>query len=963
MRRASSFIMFACSILAMAGLASGQILNDTRGSPTIEEEVYAQIDNSPDGCAYVFIILQPVGPFDPARRPAHQADVARLQNVVLARLGPERFTPVYQYRNFPVMTGYVDAQVLAQLAADEDVLRIGPVGRVEACLAESVPFIRADRAQDDYCQTGDGVVVAVLDTGIDTNHPDLMDDLAPGSYHFLGGGSDYGTGAEDDHGHGTNVAGIITSAGVVAPRGVAPDADILAIKVLDANGSGSIADVIAGIDYAVGWQNGSHRVSVINMSLGKGAYPSCPCDNDDSDTLALQTALQAAKDAGIVTFASSGNQGHPDRMKAPACVSAATAVAAVYDQEFGREPDSNTYGYYYGGFPECYDDPADPDLITCFSNRSPCNELAAPGRRIAGPAMGGGVDSFGWTGTSQAAPHCAGAAALMLQADAKAQLTPDEIVQTMKQTGLPTVDPYATVPNPRRVDALAATETVFYRWMQGKFAPSNAAAFDQFGYAVAVEGNMSLVGAWGDDTNAYNAGAAYLFWHYADFENEMMLTVLGPQLLASDGGPGDQFGSSVAVSGQTLVIGSLWDDDRGEDSGSAYIFHFDGVDWVEHSKLLASDGGPEDWFGSAVAIDGDTLVVGAVRDNVYGPGSGSAYVFEFDGSNWTQKAKLTPTGGAADDSFGGSVDISGDTVIVGAQYHDHFAYGTDSGKAYVFVKPPGGWTNMTQTGYLLPSDGAAYDYFGKVAISADIIIVGAYCDDDLANRSGSAYVFVKPPGGWQSMTETNKLLPSDGAAGDEYGVSVDISGSFVVVGAWSDDDNADNAGSAYVFHFDGDRWVEVEKYLASDGQEDDHFGYAVAVSSGIAVVGSPHDDDNGSFSGSAYAFIPDLVDCNNNGLPDECEIDGGTAEDCNENGVPDVCDIADGTSEDANGNGIPDECEDECPADFDGDGDVDTADLLHLLGAWGTPDGDVDGDGDTDTADLLALLGAWGACP
>ena len=299
------------------------------------------------------------------------------------------------------------------------------------------------------------------------------------------------------------------------------------------------------------------------------------------------------------------------------------------------------------------------------------------------------------------------------------------------------------------------------------------------------------------------------------------------------------FGNSVAISGDTVVVGAVGTD-------SAYVFVKSGhwSDMTETAKLTASDGAEDDGFGNFVAISGDTVVVGA-------PGSdfskSSAYVFVKSG-NWsdmTETAKLTVSDWAAGDWFG-PVAISGDTVVFGAYGDDD--NGNNSGSAYVFVKS-GHWSDMTETAKLTASDGAAGDWFGaSVAISGDTVVVGAYWDDG----KGSAYVFVKS-GHWSDMIETAKLTASDGEYFDNFGASVAISGDTVMVGAYWDDDNGNDSGSAYVFVKSG-HWsdmTEPAKLTASDGAEDDGFGLSVAISGDTVVVGAPGYDDN---KGSAYVF-------------------------------------------------------------------------------------------------------------
>jgi endonuclease/exonuclease/phosphatase family metal-dependent hydrolase len=420
----------------------------------------------------------------------------------------------------------------------------------------------------------------------------------------------------------------------------------------------------------------------------------------------------------------------------------------------------------------------------------------------------------------------------------------------------------------------------------GKLLASDGASNNYFGFSVAVSGDVAVVGAYGDDDQGTNSGAAYVFrFDGSTWRQEAKLT-------ASDGASLDYFGFSVAVSGDVVVVGAYRDDDQGTDSGSAYVYRYDGSTWIEEAKLVASDGAYRDYFGCSVAVSGDVAVVGAYwgNDN-QGTSSGSAYVFRFDGSAWCQETKLTVTGGATYDYFGYSVAVSGDVAVVGAYGED--GQGTDSGAAYVFHFAGSVWT---QEAKLTASDRASYDCFGaSVACSGDVAVVGAYRDDDQATHSGSAYVFRFDGSTW---IQEVKLTASDGASYDYFGHSVAISGDVAVVGASRDDDNGTDSGSAYVYEFDGATWVEAAKLAASDGAVNDYFGYSVAVSGGTAVIGVYR---YGPAMGAAYAF--DVVsDCNGNETADICDLADGTSADENANGIPDEC-------EDCNGNGIFDEIE------------------------------------------------------
>jgi hypothetical protein len=362
-----------------------------------------------------------------------------------------------------------------------------------------------------------------------------------------------------------------------------------------------------------------------------------------------------------------------------------------------------------------------------------------------------------------------------------------------------------------------------------KLLASDGAAGESFGKSVSISGTAAIVGAWFDDDNGSQSGSAYLFD-----------TVTGLQiakLLASDGAVNDLFGVSVSISGTTAIVGAIGDDDNGVDSGSAYLF--DTVTGLQIAKLLPSDGAASDGFGVSVSISGTTAVVGAQNDDDNGTNSGSAYLF--DTVTGLQIAKLLPSDGAASDIFGGSVSISGTTAIVGASSDDD--NGSQSGSAYLFDTVTG-----LQIAKLLPSDGAAIDFFGNsVSISGTTAIVGATQGGDNGIRTGSAYLFDTVTG-----LQIAELLPSDGAAGDNFGRSVSISGTTAIVGAFTDADNGSNSGSAYLF--DTVTGLQISKLLPSDGAAGDFFGLSASISGTTTIVSAENDDDNGTNSGSAYLF-------------------------------------------------------------------------------------------------------------
>jgi len=279
------------------------------------------------------------------------------------------------------------------------------------------------------------------------------------------------------------------------------------------------------------------------------------------------------------------------------------------------------------------------------------------------------------------------------------------------------------------------------------------------------------------------------------------------RLTASDGSYNDRFGYSVAISGDTVVVGAHWDDTDGgssENHGSAYVFTRPESGWVnmqQTAKLNASDKAAGDLFGASVSIFADTIVVGAIGDDDYGADSGSAYVFVRPTSGWvstTETAKLTASDADDGDVLGTSVAIFDDTIVAGAPDPDNIA---SPGYAYVFIRPDTGWVNSNQTAKLSASDGGGGDKFGRaVSISDDTIVIGAYQDDVSKGNQGSACIFSKPGNGWINGTETSKIYSDDGNLNDQFGFSISISGDTIAVGANLDDiaSNADQ-GSAYIF--------------------------------------------------------------------------------------------------------------------------------------------------------------------
>jgi hypothetical protein len=472
---------------------------------------------------------------------------------------------------------------------------------------------------------------------------------------------------------------------------------------------------------------------------------------------------------------------------------------------------------------------------------------------------------------------------------------------------------------------------------QSRIVASDGSPNDTYGFSSATSGDTAIVGAVLDGDSGTNAGSAYVLRRdpgSGAWSEDQKLT-------ASDAQPGDFFGQVVAISGNVAIVGAPGADDLGEDAGKAYIFSFDSESesWLEQDKLLAPGGTAGDRFGSSVAVSGDIAVVGAPLDDDNGPASGSGHVFRFDSGTetWIEQVKLLAPAGGADDIFGAAVAISGDIVVVGAPSQ---AATGQPGTAYVY-RFDAGASAWPLDGELAPSPASTYDAFGTaVAVDGDRIIVGASADDDFGSNSGAAYVYGYSGSAWELQ---QKLLASDALAGDGVGIAVDIHGEFAIVGATGGNDYGQSSGAAYVFRGDDGAWPEAAKLLAPGLEPYDLFGISVAVDGLTAFVGSLSDEGRGSLD----------------------VFDGFSGRDCNDNGQLDDCEIINGQADDANGNGVPDEC--DVPGDFDGDGSVGITDFLILLARWGPcPDpcppacvGDVDDDCEVGVNDFLFLLAVW----
>ncbi|MBI2924978.1 MAG: HYR domain-containing protein, partial [Verrucomicrobia bacterium] len=341
-------------------------------------------------------------------------------------------------------------------------------------------------------------------------------------------------------------------------------------------------------------------------------------------------------------------------------------------------------------------------------------------------------------------------------------------------------------------------------WIQQQKLTSNdATPGDFFGRSVAIAGDRIVVGAFGeDDASGYSSvflGAAYVFVRNGSTWSEQQ------KLTASDRGQGasqEAFGRSVAIDHDTVAVGANGARGTGGafEAGAAYVFVRNGTTWTEQQKLTASDPAEDDEFGFSVAISGDTVLVGAFDDDETGVNSGSCYVFVRNGATWTQQQKLTGSDTTIGNSFGRSVAINGNRAAIGAENHN--VAGFSSGAVYVFDRIGTTWSQGQK---LSPSNAKPNAHFGfSLDLDSDTLVIGAdrhsyFVNDSVIENAGTAYVFDRSGSTW---SQQQQLTASDAAPFDQFGVSVAIGGDTVVVGAFGDSDAGGFSGSAYVVDLD-----------------------------------------------------------------------------------------------------------------------------------------------------------------
>ena len=402
----------------------------------------------------------------------------------------------------------------------------------------------------------------------------------------------------------------------------------------------------------------------------------------------------------------------------------------------------------------------------------------------------------------------------------------------------------------------AGTEDSEQNFSDQRIQAEGGKANDNFGSAVAISGKIAIVGARGDNTKGGVAGAAYIF----ELNSNGTWTEK-EKLFASDGKRADTFGDAVAIDGTTAIVGAINSNKDTVDkyTGAVYIFEpdSDGT-WTEKQKLCADDTERLDKFGSSVAISGDTIIVAAYGDDTDATNAGAVYIFERDSSGtWTEKETLRAGINESSLCFGNSVAMSDDVIIVGAFSQDTEA--TNAGAAYIFERDSSGtWTKKEP---LFASNAEQGDLFGySVAISGDTVIVGAVGEDAKATEAGAAYIFERDSSG--TWTETEKLVPGTDQSYSQFGYSVAIRDNIAIVGAYSEHGTeVEYAGAAYVFERDSSgTWTEKQKLWSLDPDYMQNFAYSVAISDNVVIASATNYNPFGSnnnranYTGAAYLY-------------------------------------------------------------------------------------------------------------
>lgn len=808
-----------------------------------------------------------------------QREVAKLAGM------PHRVT--HEFSTIPFMAMRASPEAIDALERSPIVVGINQDWLARPTLNNTVGIIGAVDAWARELD-GTGWYVAILDTGVFTEHDffsgkDVVEACFATGENGNSADGDCPNGASVDinspnaaqpyssifggFDHGTHVAGIALGNGPSNPAaGVARGANLIAIQVFSRFFSDATcdpdsqcvlsfsSDQIKAMEYLFSIR-ATYSIASLNMSLGGGQYTTqASCDSSNS---AVKAAIDVLRAIDIASVIAAGNAGFCDALGGPGCISTAIGVGATTDAD-------NEVGF--SSFHPTMLDIYAPGVSVISSTTPP----SAYGNK---------------SGTSMATPHVAGTWAIMRQALPAESV--DFILTALQSTGSPVSGRCVSNPSQRRIQIDVALDQFAPGIRPCKLVELiafDAEASAEFGVSSAVSGMVAVVGARSASCDiGSRCGAAYAYrWDGSEW-------IFEDKLQASDRAELDFFASALSARGDVILSGSSFADiDGNADAGAAYVYRHDGTQWNQEQKLVAGDPDAGDRFGSSVALGDNFALLGAKNDGNTGSsdGPGAVYVVTFDGTDWLESQKLVASNPASFAEFGSSVSVSGQVAVVGSPATSCGA-GLECGTAYVFRFDGKSWNEEQR---LEPADRAEADNFSfSVSVSGDVIMVGSpFSGCDAGGACGAVYVFEWSGSTWEQVARVSAW---DAAALDFFGTSLSLNDQTALIGAYSNDCNAgNNCGSAYVMRRNpSGEWFLDAKLFEQDLAAIDQFGWSVALDGSLGIVGARlRDSLSLENSGAAYAYGI-ANDCNANGMADTCDIVSGTSFDIDNNGLPDEC--------------------------------------------------------------------------